>query len=337
MRKLVCIPFLLLLLFSCATRYEAHSNRIDFLEKVKIGGMDQYVSIRGDRGSLPILLWLHGGPGSSQMPLAHEYDHFLEENFIVVHWDQRGAGKSNPKDFDVQSMTQERFVRDCHELTGYLQARFPGKPLVLLGHSWGSQLGIQVASLYPSDYLAYIGVSQVVDSKRAQLLGEQWLKKKVLEADSSRDMRALDELGPAPYPDHDDFVRFIKLVDAYGGGFDTPFTKLAVTALSSPYYSLKDLGRWIDGSNRGSGPMWEATQNFCAMTDVPRLDVPVLFICGKNDYNTPCELVEGYCQLLTAPLGKALSKIEGAAHTPFLKEPELFSDTVYEFYLSVLN
>jgi len=69
------------------------------LQKINLGDLDQWISIRGRDRANPVLLWLHGGPGSAQMPLAHKYDERIEEEFVVVHWDQRGAGKSNHSGF----------------------------------------------------------------------------------------------------------------------------------------------------------------------------------------------------------------------------------------------
>ena len=93
---------------------------IALLEKINLGGMEQSILVRGYNKDNPILLWLHGGPGSSQMPIAHQYDKELEKEFVVVHWDQRGAGKSNPAGFDENSMSYEQFISDGHQLTRYL-------------------------------------------------------------------------------------------------------------------------------------------------------------------------------------------------------------------------
>lgn len=105
------------------------------LEMVELGGMDQCILIRGNDLSNPILLWLHGGPGSAQMPVVHYFNGELEKDFIVVHWDQCGAGKSNPRNFDEQTMTFEQFLNDAHELTQYLKKRFSKEKIYLVGHS----------------------------------------------------------------------------------------------------------------------------------------------------------------------------------------------------------
>jgi pimeloyl-ACP methyl ester carboxylesterase len=90
---------------------------ITALESVTLGGMQQWILIRGNDISNPLLLWVHGGPGAAQMPIARHFNGELERDFVVVHWDQRGAGKSNPRHFDEQTMTFDRFLDDAHELT----------------------------------------------------------------------------------------------------------------------------------------------------------------------------------------------------------------------------
>jgi len=146
------------------------------LLSVELGVMEQWITVRGDDRNNPLLLWLHGGPGSSQMPVAHKYDSLLEKEFVIVHWDQRGAGKSNTRDFDERTMSRNRFIQDCHELTLYLKNTRHRESIYLLGHSWGSQPGVLAARRYPEDYRAYIGLSQVVDPLEAHFLGEERLR-----------------------------------------------------------------------------------------------------------------------------------------------------------------
>ena len=294
------------------------------LEKINLGGMDQWILIRGDDLSNPILLWLHGGPGAAQMPVAHHFNRNLEKDFVVVHWDQRGAGKSNPKNFDEQTMTVEQFIADAHELTRYLKNRFHKENIYLLGHSWGTLFGILLVQKYPQDYYAYIGVSQVVNGAAASEIAYKWLTEQIKARGKSGDLKRLEKLGPPPFTDHEKYVKFAKMVDSYGGGMDVGFMKLMWIALRAPEYSLSDYFRWFRGANRGSGPMWDSTCSFNLFQAVPELDVPVYFFSGTNDYNTPPELVKKYFETLKVPRGKHLVIFEKSAHTPFMKEPERF-------------
>ena len=337
-RKLLfCSILLLISLFiyirqfseSTPTIKDGYGNKkpesITLLEKVELGGMDQWIQIRGNHVSNPILLWLHGGPGSAQMPVAHYFNGALEKDFIVVHWDQRGAGKSNPSDFDESTITFEQFLDDAHDLTQYLKKRFNREKIYLVGHSWGSQLGIILASTYPDDYYAYVGVSQVVDNRTSNEIAYGWLQEQIKKNGKQRELDNLKKLGSPPFIDHETFVKFIKMIDSYGGGMDVGIGKLALIALRSPEYRLSDFIAWIKGSSRGSGPMWESSQSFGLIREIPRLIVPVYFFSGRNDYNTPLQLVNEYLENLDAPNGKELVIFEKSSHTPFMGEPEKFN------------
>jgi pimeloyl-ACP methyl ester carboxylesterase len=306
------------------------------LTTVEIGGMDQWILIRGNDISSPVLLWLHGGPGASQMPIHHAFTRDLEEEYIVVHWDQRGAGKSNHRGFSEETMTFDRFVEDTHELTQYLKERFNRQRIFLLGHSWGSQLGIQTVKRFPADYHAFISVGQVVHAQRANQLSYDWLQDQVQADGSRRQKRSFERLGTPPFTEHDRYVSFAKMKEQFGGGMDAGMGRLAWTALRSKEYTIGDYIKWLRGANRGSGPMWEETQNFNMFEEVPTLELPVWFIIGSNDYNTPARLVEEYHESLEAP-EKHLVVMDGTAHTPFIGDPARFNREVIRAGMEVLN
>ena len=302
-------------------------NAVATLEQVTLGGMEQWVLIRGEDRNNPVLLWLHGGPGSAQMPVAHAFNSDLEKDFIVAHWDQRGAGKSNPRDFDENTMTIEQYIQDAHELTLYLKQKYNQDKIYLLGHSWGTQFGILLAQAYPEDYYAYIGVSQVVDPLRNDELSWSWLAAQVNAGGSENDQKSLQELGNPPFLEHDQYVSFAKMVDAFGGGTDIPFSWLGLAALAAPEYTLRDYIAWFNGANRGSGPMWDSTLDFNLIEDVPRLEIPAYFLMGVNDHNTDPSLVQEYLETLEAP-HKDIILFENAAHTPFFSQPSAFHETL---------
>jgi pimeloyl-ACP methyl ester carboxylesterase len=213
--------------------------------------------MRGDDISSPVLLWLHGGPGAAQMPVARSFNADPEKDFLVVHWDQHGAGKSNPGDFDESTMTFQQFLEDGHELTEVLKERFDKQKIYLLGHSWGTQVGIKLAQAYPEDYYAYISVGQVVDPAATQQVSYDWLLEQIENEGNQADLNRLHALGLPPYNDHEKYVEYINLVDSYGGDFDVSMSKLVWIGLKAPEYNLGELLAWFRGANRGSGPMWE--------------------------------------------------------------------------------
>jgi pimeloyl-ACP methyl ester carboxylesterase len=219
-------------------------------------------------------------------------------------------------------MTFQQFIDDAHELTLYLKERFNKEKIYLLGHSWGTMPGIELAQSYPDDYYAYIGVSQVVDPAAAQQAGHDWLVEQIENGGNQDDLQQLEALGSPPYNDHEEYVSYIHLVDAYGGDMDVGMGELLWIALRAPEYNLGDLLGWFRGANRGSGPMWDdpGYQSYNAIEDIPQLLLPVYFFNGRDDYNTPLDVTERYFQRLDAPKGKELVVFGSSAHTPFLGE-----------------
>ena len=305
-------------------------NAISELIPTEIGGLEQWLLIRGKDRSNPVLLWLHGGPGSAQMPIHSAFTSELEKEFVVVHWDQRGAGKSNHSGFSEETMTLDRFIEDTHELTEYLKTRFDQKKILLLGHSWGTQLGILTAQRYPEDYYAYISVSQVVHPQRAEEISYEWLKQQVNDQGSKRQKRKFEELGPPLYDEHDRYVTFAKMKDSFGGGMDVGMGRLVWISMKAKEYTIGDHMKWLEGARRGSGPMWDELRDFDLFRDVTSLEVPVWFIVGENDYNTPAKLVEEYYQFVEAPEGKSLIVMDDVAHTPFMGDPDRLNREVMQ-------
>jgi pimeloyl-ACP methyl ester carboxylesterase len=297
------------------------------LKSVEIGGMNQWILMRGEDRNNPVLLWLHGGPGAAQMPVHYTFTRDLEKAFIVVHWDQRGAGKSNHREFRKESMSIDRFTEDAHELTQYLKERFNTDKIILLGHSWGTQFGLITADRYPDDYAAFISVGQVVNPVRATSISYEWLKNEVAQHGSRRQKRAFAGLGEPPFPEHRRYVPLARMTDRFGGGMDLPMSRLFRISTGAREYTPGDYLKWLRGANRGSGPMWEETSRMNMSERVTDLEVPVWFIVGENDYNTPAELVREYYEGLNAP-HKEIIVMENAAHTPFFKDPDRFNEMI---------
>lgn len=306
------------------------------LEKVELGGMEQWISIRGHDKNNPVLIWIHGGPGSTQMPLAHHLDHELEKEFVIVHWDQRGAGKSNPRGFDESTMSLEQFKADGLELIEYILKRLDQEKVFLLGHSWGTCIGVELAAENPQLIHAYIGVSQVVNDQRAVQIAYDWLMEKAKEKNERERIEFLEELGEPPYR-HNEYRQLASLVAEYGGNFDQEIWRIALIVFDAPEYRVIDYYRLLGGMNRGGKPLHEeAMLHFNYIETVPALEMPTFFLVGAKDYNTPAELVKKYYDLIEAPQ-KELIIFEESAHTPFLKEPGRFYQTLIGIKTKLLD
>jgi pimeloyl-ACP methyl ester carboxylesterase len=304
-------------------------NPIAQLIPARIGGMTQWVLIRGADRTRPILLWLHGGPGSAQMPL-HHVSAALERDFVVVHWDQRGAGKSNARDFDPATMTMDQFLSDAREVTTFLRERVGEQPIIVLGHSWGTMLGARLVARWPEDYAGYIGVGQQIDTIRGAEITLDWLRQVAPEHD-------LTELPPQSFRDHALYVQLMHEVEAQGGGMNVSLAAMLPQALAAPEYRLADYLRWLDGANRGSGPMWAEYLAGDLMTEVPTIPVPMLLISGARDMNTPVPLVRDWFEGVEAPHGKRMELFDASGHAPFLTETERFVETVRRFGAEVVG
>ena len=135
------------------------------MRRIQLGGVEQTILVRGDSSANPVLLYLHGSPGVAEMPFSYKNAE-LERDFVVVHWDQRGAGKSFRP--GTPGMNIRQFVDDTIELSRSLRAEFGGRKIMLVGHSWGSLVGALAVTREPQLYHAYVGISQLVNIARSE-------------------------------------------------------------------------------------------------------------------------------------------------------------------------
>jgi pimeloyl-ACP methyl ester carboxylesterase len=341
--KYVISPAVLVLvvIIACLLLYRGHMqgrvlretgitspDGIESLEKIRLGGVEQWILIRGQDKSNPVLLDLHGGPGAAEIAFARFFHTRLENHFTVVHWDQRGAGKSFSPDIAQESMTMEQFISDTRELVETLRERFSVSKVYVAGHSWGSLLGILTVSRYPELFCAYVGTGQLVDASENDAISYQFTLDKARESGNKKAIRQLEEIGPPPY----DYKRLIiqrKWLDRFGGVYQSPNASkgsLLKLALTSPDYSLMDFFRYFRGTLFSLKYMLPHLYEINLFEEVPIIDVPVYFLVGKHDSNTPVQLTERYYQKLNASHGKQLMWFEKSGHMVTFDEPEKYCD-----------
>jgi pimeloyl-ACP methyl ester carboxylesterase len=293
-------------------------SSIASLEQVRLGGIEQSILIRGKSVANPVLLFLHGGPGMPAMYLAHAFQRPLEEHFVVVQWDQRGAGSSYGNDIPVETMNVEQFIADTVELSQMLSERFGQEKLYLVGHSWGSYLGMLVVARHAELFQAYVGIGQVAGETDQALQIQMEFIQQQAQADGNQE--ALSDMQTDPEGTIETWLFY------YGGELygAKDFSPLLMTGLRSPEYSLFDAlnirpGVSFSGQNMKynaiGGPLMEA---------VTKVEVPVYFFTGRHDYTTPFTLIEEYYSRLEAP-DKELVWFEESAHFPFFEESEHFA------------
>ncbi|MCI4317180.1 MAG: alpha/beta hydrolase, partial [Thermoplasmata archaeon] len=213
------------------------------LETVTLGGWPQAVLMRGADETRPVLLYLHGGPGDAEIWTARRRQAELERAFIVANWDQRGAGLSYGPGLPRESMTVDQLVSDTVELSRWLAQRFQRERIVLMGHSWGTILGLLAARRAPELYQAYIGIGQVVEPAESELRMYRWALKEAERLGRRRAMRELQETGPPPYTSFQDFRRTRRWVARLGGRVhEHNETSIVLDALAHlNEYTLRDM------------------------------------------------------------------------------------------------
>jgi pimeloyl-ACP methyl ester carboxylesterase len=294
---------------------------------VPINGVRQGMVIRGQSLDNPVLLVVHGGPGVPDYFLTERYPPQLEDLFTVVWWDQRGAGLSYDPTIPAASMTIEQFVSDTLTVTDYLRERFHQDKIYLLGHSWGSFIGIQAVARSPQRYRAYLGTGQMV----YQLQSEKMAHDHMLAAYRQRgDAGMVHDLEAAPVsmtsgtPEN-----YLKLRDkamhqlGIGTTHDmtSVITGVFLASWTFPGYTIGEkIDLWRGRSFSRSFGLWEQLIRVDLRETIPRLEVPVYFLEGKYDYTCNVELARDYLRTLQAPV-KGFYEFDDSAHSPVLEQP----------------
>ena len=298
------------------------------LEKVRIGGVEQWVLIRGHDRTKPVLLFLHGGPGMPAMFLAHAFQRGLERDFVVVHWDRRGAGKSFEAALQGPDLSVSQTLEDTYELTRHLRARFSQPQIYLVGHSWGSYLGLLAVSGHPEYYRAFVGTGQLAGShEEVRALRHEFISR-AARVSGDPQLRARLAAGTLEVTE-DDLFRF-------GGELHAArsFWPILLTGLRAPEYTLRDILNVKQGADLVGREMKVDVAPKPLEGEVSRLKVPVFFFLGRHDYNTPSRLAAAYLERLDAPL-KELVWFEQSAHFPFFEEPGRFHSEMVRAHRAV--
>jgi pimeloyl-ACP methyl ester carboxylesterase len=288
------------------------------LEQVKLSGDRQWILVRGQNRHAPIVLFLHGGPGMPMMYLAYAFQRPLEKRFLIVQWDRRGAGKTFSVDSNVAKMRVSQEMADTIELMEALRARFGAGKIILVGHSYGSALGIRVAQARPDLVRAYVGVGQQACDRPDELkLQDAWIARR---ARMGGDAQTFALATSGKRYDREPYLF------RYGGELvrSTSFFDLVWIGLRAPEYSLLDaynVKRGVDFTHRY---LKDDVSKRALMDDVIRLAVPVYFFEGRMDYTVPSACAQRYFDRLDAPV-KRLVWFDHSAHFPFLEEPQVFA------------
>lgn len=348
MRNTIMV-FVVLIFASCtSTKKIKMPNGISEIQYLDINDSKQYVLIRGKDVKNPVLLFLHGGPGASATALLRKFNSELEEHFTVVYWDQRNAGKSYSKKTPKEEIRVAKYIQDVDTLTTYLKNRFNVDKIFLVGHSWGTRLGLYAVQKNPKNYIAYVGIGQELVSYEGELISYQYSLKRAKEANNLKAIKELEEMGE---PQSGDYTKMYKngfwglvkqkkwLLKLGGERFArTNYTDWILSIWFSREYSFKDLIKYGKSSGFSAGNIIYDPDfnNIDFFKQIPEVKIPVFFISGAYDYNTPWELVQRYHNTLHAPY-KEFIKFEKSGHSPVFEEPERFNKEIIRIYDAVKN
>ncbi len=311
-------------------------NGIQTLEAIRIGGMEQWVSIRGTDRDNPILIYVHGGPGSIEMGRAWPHQRGWEEYFTVVQWDQRGAGKTlrtTGAEATRPTLSRARMADDLVELIAAVRDRLGPRKVIVLGHSWGSVIGLDAAMKRPDWVSVFLGVGPVFDFRANEEAGYRRLLDIARERDDAEALAELEAL--APYPgagpmDADRLAVQRKWVGRFGGlaAYRDNADFYFRAARLSPDYDLADR-QAIDAGSALSVEALLRELSALDQTDVTRTGFPVVLFLGRHDLTTPPVVSEAWLAALEAP-HKQIVWFEHSAHLPPHEEPGRFLTALIE-------
>lgn len=301
---------------------------IAMLDKVNLGGVEQSICIRGRNIENPILLFLHGGPGDAMLPVMTAVNKELENDFIVVNWEQRGTGKSYYAFKESDEISIDTFVSDAYELTKLLLKQFSKEKMYIMGNSWGTAIGTKVVQEYPKYYYAYVGIGQVVNMKENERLSYEYTLNQAISRNDKKAEKQLKGM-QQNYYDRPDWMKWLlvqrKYLVEYGGAIygQSSYKCLERYFISSPEYSLLDIINRVRGSKQSLEKLWLKLLEVNFFETAIEFEIPVYLLEGKHDFNAPSILAQRYYEKIQAPK-KELIWFENSAHFPQWEEPEKF-------------
>jgi pimeloyl-ACP methyl ester carboxylesterase len=296
------------------------------MERITINGIEQWIVLRGHHTDAPVLLWLAGGPGGSEVGWTRRYLGELEKELVFVNWEQPGSGKS-ARWTDIKELRVEEFVEQTILLSEYLADRFAKERIILLGHSWGSIIGLKAAQARPDLYHAYVGVGQQVNAVENDRIGYELVLREAEARGDDRLLRKLRDQGPPPYSVQD------------RGAYLTLFQKLSVFSPEHPgssepdfwafihpdEYTLPDSVRLIRSVVDGVNYVYPQLNGLDFESEVPSLELPLVLIHGRYDYTCVQNIAHRYFLAVDAPL-KEFHWLERGGHNACYQQPERFME-----------
>ncbi len=300
---------------------------VDRTARVTLGGVEQFVSIRGRNVANPVLVVCHGGPALPSLPSSWIWQRGVEDYFTVVNYDQRASGKSAGSVSEDMDLSIDRYVDDLVDLIAWLQGELGVQKVGMLGHSWGTVLGLTLARRRPDLLWAYVGVGQVISGPENE---EESFRHAMRSAVADRNEQAISELRAlGDYPGEEPLtveriVTCRRWAQYYGGlsAYRSDFAYFTESQELSPYYTDADLDLIGVGQRATMPAVLPALLGFDAR-DQTAFEVPMLQFLGRHDWTTPTGPVARWLETVTSPSTHVVW-FENSAHLCMFEEPGKF-------------
>lgn len=275
---------------------------------IRIGGIDQWISIRGTDVRNPVILFLHGGPAEAQSPFLKEFLPW-EISFTVVNWDQRGAGKTFGRNGPATpGMTVERMAQDVVEIAEYTKDKLHSRKIILIGHSWGAVLALYAVKLRPDAFSALVGTGQPVEWSLSVEDLEHFARQRATEAGDTPALASLDEASKLPVTD----LKRLRATSRWRmSESDVAYLNIQREFVGPPPLpTTGDVADWIGGGDFSGPLLWPTITSFDARNFAPELPLPFYVIQGRDDHVVSFQAAKDYVDQVRAP-AKAFIPVDG--------------------------
>lgn len=299
--------------------------------EVNINGQKQWLYIRGKNLNNPVMLYVDGGPGKPSTPWLHLIQLELEKHVTIIHWEQRGSGKSYNPNIPPETMNIAQFVDDGAAVIDWIRNKLDADKIYIMGHSWGSMLGLLLTQKFPEKITAYIGTGQAVSLPAGHSLAYQTILNHARQNADTKTVTTLERIGQPPYAKHQQkqYEELFWLMVKNGCELHgkSSYNSFYADIYSTPLYSLSDHMKWFNGNQFSTKHMLDELQNLDMRQAVPEVKVPVYILHGRHDCNASATLAEAYFNQLKAPT-KQFIWFENSAHSPNMEQPKKFQQAV---------
>lgn len=302
---------------------------IDDAERLDVDGARLFLLTRGDDRSAPVILWLHGGPGGAERPLFRYFNGELEEHFVVVYYDQRGAGRSFDPEADPQKLTVARHLTDLDAVVDHLRNELGARKITLVGHSWGAALGLLYAQAHPEKVSAIVAVAPLISTRASQQQQYEFVEAEALRRQDDDVLARLRQIGAPPHESAAEVLAMERLADGYGAVFHHRPGRIGplLGSIVRGFVTAWEIPRLIRGNEVSLDAMNDELIDLDLTHSVSELDVPVIFMLGRYDRHVGSEIAAAYLAVLRAPVKKVFWFEHSSHNVPF-EEPDRFDATI---------